>query len=200
MEKSALSAVQADLYEDVLLFEEAAKAEAEAEDGFGARTGSFGDEDGDFTRARPEGMRAATAYALSWAEGKITSYTLSTEDGDELTWEGGRILVAHEVDTLEDSVLAHEGAALSDAIDAWVDEHEDFPSLNSTFGTVTLAVSMFDESEAETVEVELSDSVNFDGYLRSGDEFHVDLSSRETDERLRIDEDGVTFTRSLEVV
>ncbi|WP_162599959.1 hypothetical protein [Nocardioides solisilvae] len=196
--QASLTDEQAQLHADVLLFEEVAVAEAG--EGFGGRFGSLTDGTADHFEVAAPRVAVADQFAIEWANGKVTTYTLSTDSGEQMTWEGGSVFLEVPVDQPEDADLTAGAEKLRAAIEEWIATYDEIPSVDSGFGDLTLAPGMFDEYDAEEVELELPDGLEPGGWSRVNDSYEVGLESEATDESAVVDQDGVRFFRTHRVV
>ncbi|WP_110240836.1 hypothetical protein [Nocardioides gilvus] len=197
---SDLSDEQVTLHGEMILFEETAKAKAG--DGSGGSAGSLRDP-GEASRsgvARPEGVSLAQDYAISWMDGKVVSYALTTASGERMTYEAGRISLDVAVESPRHAELKKSAEALARAVDDWVEANGEVPSVSHSIQGFTLSDGFFSESEVEEIEVPFEGDIAMPEYSRTNDDFTVTLRSDDTQERARLTQDGLTFSRPYEVV
>lgn len=196
---TSLTDEQAQLHADVLLVEEVVKGATG--DGYGGKTGTFVEGKAqDHQLAAPEGLAVADEYAIQWADGKLTEYTLSTESGEEMSWEAGAVFVEVAVDQPESAELATDAEKAESAIDDWIATYDEIPSAGGGFSDLTLEPGMFDDYQADEVEIELQTGIDSGGWSRVNDQYELELTAEATDETAVIDQDGLRFLRRHPVV
>lgn len=196
-----LSADQATLYEEMVLFEDVAKARAREGSG-GGTTASFREagEPEDRWLQRPDGISLAQRYAITWDGGKLLTYTLTTDARERMTYEAGRISLDVTVDPPRDQAFERAAQQLERAVDDWRTRNGEPPTVSTSPGRFTLAESFFGESEIKEVEVPFEGDISMKEFSSSNGDFSVDLRSGETGENAWLTQDGLTFSRPFEVV
>lgn len=201
--KSALNEEQTTLHAEMLLFEDIAKAEASEGNDAGSASASFRDADeddaGDWLK-RPDGIRVAQAYVITWSNGKINTYTLTTDSGERMTYEAGRISLDVTVDSPRDSELERSAQELERAVADWVDQHGKPPAVSHGSGRTTLSEGFFGESDIAEVEVAFEGDITMAGSFNTNDEYTVHLRSNESQEDAWLTQDGLKFSRLHEIV
>lgn len=200
--KSALSAEQTTLHAEMILFEDVAKAKASEGSGGGGVSASFRESDDEEGRwlERPDGIRLAKDYTITWSNGKLTSYQLKTDQGEQMTYEAGRISVDVAVDTPRDGDLERSARQLERAVADWVAKHGKPPSVSDSSGGITLAEGFFSESDIAEVEVPFEGDISMVESFSANDEYTVHLRSDDTQENATLTQDGLTFSRPFEIV
>ncbi|MBE7326010.1 hypothetical protein IEQ44_15275 [Nocardioides sp. Y6] len=194
-----LTADQAQLHSEILLFE--ALAQEQTGDGFGGGTYSFRDSESDFGSGmiRPEGITLADDYELTWADGKLEEYALATDEGLTMTWEAGQIHLFVPVGSATDQELQDLAVELESQVGTWRTTHGSFPSISGEIDTLALQTDLFDEDTSKTVEIAKPSSVRMEEYSGSGDDFSVILESDTSGEQAVLTQDGLTFAKPVAV-
>ncbi|GGD22338.1 hypothetical protein [Nocardioides daphniae] len=194
---AALSQQQRQLHDEAVLFEEFAKTEVG--EGGGGRNGTFTDDpDSDFGTLRPAGVELADRFEVTWANGALVSWTLSTDSGESVSYEEGAFRVDVALEQAQDEALIRATDELAEAVEAWRQEHGEYPSVTNDYDTIQVKAGLFDESDG-VVEIPLPDTVRHAGFASNGEEFLVSLKSTVTGEASLLTQDGLSWSRPLEV-
>jgi len=198
--RAALTSEQAQLYDDVLLFEETAIAAAAQGKGSVGTLSEQRDPDDRFEIVKPAGIQVAERYEISWNEGKLVSYALISGSGERVEAEAGTISIDVEVDTAQDPVLVALLDEVSVAAKVWTAKHGEPPFVTSSmFDGLQLTGGMSDDS-LEPVKLDLPEGIRTGDSSRTNDEFSAEFHCDRSRESATITQDGITYFRTYQVV
>lgn len=195
--KSSLTDEQARLYEDMVLFEQTARAKVGG--GWGGSFGRFTEPGDSHGMQKPAGIQVADDHTIGWQDGELRSYALTTVSKERMTFEDGKIYLDVAFEKAQDPALGRVAQQLTAAVDSWRTRHGFRPLVEAVGGGLELRHDSSAGND-ERVKVSLPDGLTLDEFARMNDEYRVGVLSAATQERALLTQDGLAFVRALEVV